>query len=415
MSDQRHLQEALETDVRTLRAQLSQLQASFVRFRQSTIDTFDGVLADVPGHACCTLDADGRILTWSTAATAVHGHPPEAVLGQPLAVLFAPEERPAAVGTLLERSRQMGRAEQEMWLTRQSGSRFRAEVLVTALPDEHAGVGGFLTITHDLTERQRDEAAVRDANVHIEDRVQERTRELRTLAEELGRSNRDLETFAYAASHDLQEPLRAVAGCVQLLRIQYRDQLDAHGAELIMHAIQGAERMRTLIGDLLDYSQVRTRGALFDHVDTDDALKYALLNLQVVIAENHATITSDPLPAVYGDRAQLARVFQNLIGNAIKFRSAARPVIHVSAMPEGRWYKIAVTDNGLGILPAHHQRIFTIFQRLHSRAAYPGTGIGLAICQRIVERHGGRIWVESQPDSGSTFFFTLPADAPSVR
>ncbi|MES2467796.1 MAG: PAS domain S-box protein [Verrucomicrobiota bacterium] len=235
--------------------------------------------------------------------------------------------------------------------------------------------------------------------------------ELKRTVEELARSNAELEQFAYVASHDLQEPLRAVAGCVELLEKDYHGKFDAGADELLRHAVDGATRMQTMIRDLLAYSRVGTRAQPFVEVDCQAALDLALTNLSTAIHESGAVITHDPLPALMADPTQLAQLFQNLIGNGIKFRSGRPPEIHVGAQRQDEGWLFSVRDNGIGIEPQYLDRIFVIFQRLHTRAEYPGTGIGLAICKRIVERHGGRISVESEPGKGSTFFFTLPDKA----
>ncbi len=227
-------------------------------------------------------------------------------------------------------------------------------------------------------------------------------------ARELARSNQELQQFAYVASHDLQEPLRMVSSYTELLAQRYAGQLDADANDFIAFAHDGAKRMEQLIQDLLAYSRVHTREVRFEPVDCQSAIERALKNLQVSIEESGAAVVCEPLPAVVGDGAQLTQLFQNLIGNAIKYRSAQAPRIHIRAERRGPEWVFAVRDNGIGIDPQYAQRIFVIFQRLHSHAEYPGTGIGLAIAKKIVERHGGRIWVESQPGDGSTFFFTLP-------
>lgn len=242
---------------------------------------------------------------------------------------------------------------------------------------------------------------------------------LERQAEELARSNRELEQFAYVASHDLQEPLRTVTSAVQLLSRRYKGKLDSDADEFITFATDAADRMKRLINDLLIYSRAGTRGKPFAPTDVATVLEQTRHNLSVLIEESGATITSDELPTVNADEGQLLQLFQNLIGNGIKFRRAEPPVVHISAAPftdpvggqMGRpdFWHFQIQDNGIGIDPKYIDRIFIIFQRLHAAADYPGTGIGLALCKKIVERHGGRIWVESAPQQGSTFHFTLPA------
>jgi PAS domain S-box-containing protein len=246
----------------------------------------------------------------------------------------------------------------------------------------------------------------------ITDRKRDENR-LRELADDLGQINADLEQFAYVASHDLQEPLRAVAGCVQILERRYGGVLDDEGREVIGHAVDGARRMQTLIEDLLSYSRVGTRGKVFSRFAVEDALEEALRNLQVARAESAAEIGHGPLPSVVGDRGQVRQLFQNLVANALKFRGAEPPRISIEAERVAGAWQFSVRDNGIGIDPAHAERIFQVFQRLHTRREYPGTGIGLAICRRIVERHGGHIWVESAVGAGAVFHFTLPDREPT--
>ncbi len=233
--------------------------------------------------------------------------------------------------------------------------------------------------------------------------------QIRRYAEDLERSNRDLQHFAYVASHDLQEPLRMVRGFMELLAKRYRGRLGPDADEYIRYAVDGAARMQNLIKGLLAYSRVGTQGKRLTPIDAAASLRQALENLQVVIEETGAEVTSGSLPWVMGDDVQLAQLFQNLISNAVKFRSGEPPRIRIAAAEEGEgFWRFSVTDNGIGFDPRHAERIFQMFQRLHGQGEYEGTGIGLALCKRIVERHGGRIWVESEPGKGSTFYFTLP-------
>ncbi|MBG1260546.1 GAF domain-containing protein [Nostoc commune] len=241
-------------------------------------------------------------------------------------------------------------------------------------------------------------------------------------SQELARSNAELEQFAYVASHDLQEPLRMVTSYLQLLERRYKNQLDANADQFINYAVDGARRMQTLINDLLNYSRVSTRGQPFMSVNCSIVLEQAIANLQIAIADSKAVVTHHPLPEVMADATQLTQVFQNLIANAIKFCQNQQPRIHIgvgkpdanlhgeslSFIPSTDEWLFGVRDNGIGIESQYAERIFIIFQRLHGRDKYPGTGIGLAICKKIIERHGGRIWVESKLGQGSTFYFTIP-------
>ena len=222
------------------------------------------------------------------------------------------------------------------------------------------------------------------------------------------RSNTELEQFAYVASHDLQELLRMVANYLQLLKRRYKDKLGPDADEFIFYAVDGARRMKALISDLLVYSRVGTRGKDYEPTDWVAVFDTATVNLQEAIQESGAKVSRGALPTVMADAPQLTQLFQNLVSNAIKFRSGEAPNIHVSAVRKGDEWVFSVRDNGIGVDPQYHDRIFVIFQRLHTRTEYPGTGVGLAICKRIVERHGGRIWLESELGKGSTFYFTIP-------
>ena len=278
-------------------------------------------------------------------------------------------------------------------------------------------------------ERTQAEQHVRQLNAELDQRVRERTanlstavtaleeevaarqrveERLRSAAAELARSNDQLQEFASIVSHDLQEPLRMVTSYVDLLARRYKSKLDTDADDFIAFAVDGTARMRRLIDDLLGYSRVGTRGKGFVLTNCEHVLASVLADLQESIATSGDVVTHDPLPTVMADDVQLGQVLQNLIANAIKLRGEAPPRVHVNAERHDDAWQFAVRDNGIGIDPQHFARIFVIFERLHARDAYAGTGVGLAICKRIVERHGGRIWVESAPGKGATFFFTIP-------
>ena len=233
-------------------------------------------------------------------------------------------------------------------------------------------------------------------------------KELEHTSQDLARSNVDLQQFAYAASHDLQAPLRGVEGFVKLFARRYKGKLDTKADEFIEYIIDGIKRMQVLINDLLEYSQVGTKGMHLKCIESEFFLVQAITNLKTDIDDSSAVVTYNAMPEVIADSSQLCRLFQNLIGNAIKFRNEKSPKIEISAERKGEEWLFSVRDNGIGIDPNNSDRIFVIFQRLHTRDEYEGTGIGLAICKRIVERHGGSIWVESAQGKGSTFYFTIP-------
>ncbi len=248
--------------------------------------------------------------------------------------------------------------------------------------------------------RQADEE-LRRSHEELERKVEERTADL-------VRSNQELEQFAYIASHDLQEPLRMVSSYVQLISKRYKDKLDNDANEFIGYIVNGAKHMQTLLRDLLEYSRVGSKGKSFELTDMKTALNSAVTNLNKHIEESKAEISCGNLPGVYADQTQIVQLFQNLIDNAIKFCGDKPPRIHISSEWKKTEWVISVSDNCIGIDPKHFDRIFEIFKRLHSGDKYPGTGIGLAVCKKIVERHGGRIWVKSEPGKGSTFYFTIP-------
>jgi light-regulated signal transduction histidine kinase (bacteriophytochrome) len=259
---------------------------------------------------------------------------------------------------------------------------------------------------------------LREANARLSVELDERRRAELKLAQytgDLTRSNAELEQFAYVASHDLQEPLRMVASFTQLLARRYQGKLDQNADEFIGFAVDGANRMQQLINDLLAYSRVGTRGKPLAPTDLTEVLGHARANLHEAIKESGALVTNDPLPMVMGDEVQLTQLFQNLLANAIKFQGQKTPLIHVSAQTDEHGWRLAVKDNGIGIAPEHQERIFAIFQRLHGRQEYPGTGIGLALCKKIVERHGGRIWLQSEPGKGAIFYFNLPGERKDDR
>jgi light-regulated signal transduction histidine kinase (bacteriophytochrome) len=258
------------------------------------------------------------------------------------------------------------------------------------IPDEQGRFRGYRGVGRDITSRKTADAALHMAH------------------DELARSNAELEQFAYVASHDLQEPLRMIASYTQLLGRRYGDRLEGDAKEFMAYIVDGAGRMKQLIEDLLAYSRVGTRSRNFKPVKLEAVLERARTNLRAALEESGGELTHGPLPEVEGDESQLVQLLQNLVGNALKFRGEATPRIHVSSFEKENELEIAVTDNGIGIEPQYFERIFMVFQRLHDKGQYPGTGIGLAICKKVVDRHGGRIRVESAPGRGSSFKFTLP-------
>lgn len=277
---------------------------------------------------------------------------------------------------------------------RKDGTLYHEEANITPVRNDDGQITSFVSVKTDITELLKNQLDLERANT------------------ELKRSNAELEQFAYVASHDLQEPLRSVSSCMQLFEKHYSGKIDARADEFIRHAVGACQRMRDLIDGLLTLSRVQTVNDHLIPTDTAVVLEQVCENLLHAIQTSAARVTHGPLPVVCAHPQMLMHLLQNLIGNALKFCGDRSPVVHVDARREGDAWVFSISDEGIGIEPHHFERIFQLFQRLHTREEYAGTGLGLPICQKIVERHGGRIWVESTPGKGSTFFFTLPAVRP---
>ena len=339
------------------------------------------------------MDSDGLITDWNAQAESTFGWSRSETIGQTLSQMIIPDRYREAHNNGLR-----------MFLATGQGPVLNKRIEITALHRDGTEFPIELAVSAiRWGERRLFSAFVRD--VTDQKRAQQ---ELGRKVEELARSNAELEQFAYVASHDLQEPLRMVASYTQLLAQRYKGKLDADADEFIGFAVGGATRMQQLIQDLLSYSRVTSKGQSFQLIDSKAACDNALKNLQRSINDSNAVVRVGPLPTVLADARQLTQLFQNLIGNAVKYRNERTPEIHVAAVPKVDQWVFSVRDNGIGIAPQHSERIFQMFQRLHTTNEYPGTGIGLAICRKIVERHGGNIWVEAQPGRGSTFVFTIP-------
>ena len=371
----------------------------------------------IADDAIISVNAGQLITMFNRGAERIFGYQAEEMIGRPLESLLPDRFRhdhsayitdfavaPDTARVMAKRSEIYGR--------RKDGTEFPAEASISKLLQETGLV--FTVILRDISARKAAEVALRKAHDELEIRVRERTAELSDMnrqlvrqAKELARSNADLEQFAFVASHDLQEPLRMIASYTQLLGKRYRGRIDADADDFMKYIVDGALRMQHLINDLLAFSRVGTRGKEFELTDLAAAMQQVFANLKAGIGESGAVIHVDPLPTVWADATQMVLLLQNLVSNAIKFRSAAPPAIDISALRgDGEW-QIVVADQGIGIEPIYAERIFVIFQRLHTATEYPGTGIGLAICKKIVERHGGRIWVTSEPGRGSSFNFTV--------
>ena len=358
------------------------LRESEIRFRSVAQSAIDAIIS---------ADSDDNIISWNKGAQTIFGFTEEEVLGKSLTIII-PERYRDAHKKGLERVNSTGEMRiigktVELIGMRKDGGEFPLEL---SLSTWKIGIRRLYSgIIRDVTERKQAEEKLKQ-----------------TLAE-LERSNKDLEQFAYAASHDLQEPLRTVSNFSQLLARRYKGELDAKADQFIGFIVDGSSRMQQMIDDLLAYSRVSTRAKPFEPTNCETAFNQALANVKMAIEESDTLVTHDPLPAVMADASQIVQLFQNLLSNAIKFRKE-KPRIMVSAVQKGNEWLFSVEDNGIGIAPEFMEHIFKMFQREHASAEYPGTGVGLVICKKIVERHGGRIWVESQAGKGSTFYFTIP-------
>jgi PAS domain S-box-containing protein len=334
-----------------------------------------------------------KYLVFNRGAEIIFGYAADEVLGKPLSILmpsriaethqhhmvdFATSDIPTR--RMAERT--------EVYGLRKDGREFPAEASISKLEEDGRQI--FTVILRDISERKQAEVEL----------------QRRTL--ELERSNRELEQFANVASHDLQEPLRMVTGYVKLLARRYQGQLDSDADEFIGYAVDGVDRMRDLINDILTYSQLGASGQTSESIDLNAIVEVVLRNMKDSVDEIGATITWDELPLVTSNASQMGQLFQNLLTNAIKFKGEESPTIHINSQQQEAEWLFSVRDNGIGIDSQHYERIFSLFQRLHGRSDYPGTGVGLAICKRVVELHGGRIWVDSQIGKGTTFFFTIP-------
>jgi PAS domain S-box-containing protein len=361
----------------------AELRASEAQLRSYLEAASQGILA---------VSSDGLVQLVNRRTEEMFGYERSELIGQPLEILLPRRYHSRHVGLRTgyfaePRLRAMG-AGVDLAGRRKDGTEFPVEIGLSPVQTEEGQMA--LGLISDITERKR------------------AADELSRVNEELRGSNDQLEQFAHVASHDLQEPLRMVTSYLELLERRYRGQLDSEAQEFIHYAVDGATRMKISIQDLLSFSRVGTAVLKSGAVQAQAILDDALADLKVAIEQSHAEVTADPLPEIVADAGMLARVFQNLIGNAIKFQKKDTPRVHVSAQRAGAEWVFSVRDNGIGIEPRHAMRVFRIFERLHSADQYPGTGIGLAISQRIVERHGGKIWLESQLGTGTTFFFSVP-------
>lgn len=371
---------------RKLRSQLLETQEDLISTTVSK-SYVDNILKSM-AETLMVIDTDGTIQRVNQAAISLLGYERHELIGRSAGDLF---EEGVDVLSLLKQSELNDVIRRvDTSVVTKDGRHVAVSLSGSVMRDEDGEIQGMVCVAQDITERKR-----------TQEILERQTREL-------ARSNSELEQFAWVASHDLQEPLRMVASYTQLLSKRYKGKLDADADEFIAFAVDGATRMRRLINALLELSRVGTRGKDFEATDCDAIYDRTLVNLQGLVEESGAVVTHDRLPTVMGDVTQLGQLFQNLIANAIKFRGDEQLTVHVGAEQRNGHWEFCVRDNGIGIDPEYAERIFVVFQRLHGKGDRPGTGIGLSICKKIVELHGGRIWVKSQPDEGAAFYFTLP-------
>ncbi|NYB27868.1 MAG: PAS domain S-box protein [Methanobacteriaceae archaeon] len=421
LREQKHYEELKKTQKKLLISN-KELQRSEERYRNIIDNLQDAYMRD---------NNEGLITMVSPSSARMYGYgSPEKMIDLPIISLYKnPEDRKFLL-TELKKQGKLDDYESEGLRT--DGSSFPVSMNVQFHYDEQSKIKGTEVLVRDMTIRKKAE----EINHKMLENEQQLTEELNTTNEELKatteelqtsneelmlaqtslrelvdklrNSNKELEQFAYVASHDLQEPLRMVASFTQLLERRYKGQMDEDADEFIEFIVEGANRMKDLINDLLAFSRLNTEAKEFEKILMKLTLYDVLTNLKPTIKENNARITHDPLPTIKGEPSQINQLLQNLIANGIKFHGNKPPKIHISAQEFEKEWLFSVTDNGIGIDPDYQTQIFNIFKRLHTKEEYPGTGIGLAICKRIVERHGGSIWVESEEGKGSTFYFTIP-------
>jgi PAS domain S-box-containing protein len=345
---------------------------------------------DLPGYAMFVISPDGLLVSWNLGVERLLGFSEAEWLGQHASIIFSPPDKAVDVCEAEMRlAEETGTSTDIRWHRRKDGTELFAHGFMNAVRNEAGALLGYTKILSDETARKQ-------------------------LQDSLTESNAALEQFAYVASHDLQEPLRTMGTYAQLLTEEYGSKLDAQADQFLTLIVKAAARMSELVRDLLAYARITTEDDRPSSVALDEDLEAAITQLGQAIEESGAIVTHDPLPTLQVDRGQMVRLFQNLVGNAVKYRQPDQPPkVHVSAEQKGAEWLISIRDNGIGFEPEYATTIFAPFKRLHTANAYPGTGVGLAICRRIVKAQGGRIWAEAQPDQGATFFFTLPVESQS--
>ena len=351
-------------------------------------DLYRMQVRELRGYAMFVIHPDGTLASWNAGVEQLLGYSEEEWIGKHASIIFTPADKAVEVcESEMRLAEETGSATDIRWHRHQDGTELFAHGFMNAVRNESGVLTGYTKILSDETARKQ-------------------------LQDSLTESNAALEQFAYVASHDLQEPLRTMSTHAQLLIEEYSGKLDAQADQFLASIVRASIRMSLLVQDLLTYARLATEEDRPSSVALDEDLEAALTHLGQAIEESGATVTHDPMPTLQVDRGQMVRLFQNLIGNAVKYRERDRlPKVHISAEQTGAEWLISIRDNGIGFKPEYAAAIFAPFKRLHTAEEYPGTGVGLAICRRIVQAQGGRIWAESQPGEGTTFFFTLPVES----
>jgi PAS domain S-box-containing protein len=379
-----------------IRADITERKRSELRERLAAV-------VESSDDAIVTKTLDGTITAWNRGAERLFGYSAAEAVGESMRMLLPEERANEESGILVQIAAGESVKHFETVRVRRDGKRIDISTTISPIRDSRNAVVGVSNIARDITKSKADEREIRKLNQELASRVAE----LADANQVLERSNIELQQFAFIASHDLQSPLRSISGFVQLLKMEYEGKLDEQAVDWIRRTVQAIEKMQTLILDLLAYSRVDSRSRPFLQTSFLEVFNDVLALLAPSIHDSKGQVTCDDLPTVMGDHSQLVQLMQNLIGNGLKYHGDKPPNVHVSAERNGNGWTLSVRDNGIGIDAKHHERIFEIFKRLHDQKEYPGNGIGLAVCRRVVERHGGRIWLESEPGRGSVFHFTI--------
>lgn len=368
-------------------------------------ETYRLMVASVKDYAIFLIDPTGHIMTWNEGAKQTKGYSQEEIIGKHFSIFYTTEDlddgKPARELVI---ATQTGKYEEEGWRVKKDGSVFWANIVLTAVYNHDKKLIGFAKVTRDLSERKASERELKESR----DQYRRLTAELRKINEELSYTNRELEQFTSIVSHDLQEPVRTVKSFLQLI-LEKLERKEYDNFQLYLNkAIEASNRMREMIQNLLSYSQLTKEDITEKPIDVRELINRSLQNLKAAIDVANAEISIETeIDTIQGDQVQLVQLIQNLVSNALKFTNQPSPKILINCSKENDHVKFSVSDNGIGIDSSDSEKIFEIFRRLHTKKEFPGTGIGLAICKKIVDRHGGRIWPESQPGKGTTFHFTL--------